>query len=150
MKKKEIPVLIDLAAIASYEGIQDDPIQMMTTGTLSHPEEDLYLLHYRESQPDEETGALQEFDVQLILKRDQVTMNRSGVFSNTMMFRKNHRYEGAYHTPYGDLSLAMLPREVRCELGEDAGRVHLKYELSMQGNYASSNELRLEYRIREN
>lgn len=139
-----IPVMVNLAALASYDGVTDDPMQMLISGEV-FPGKDAITLQYTESYEDEESGKLAEAEIQLILGKNQVTMNRRGDFSNTMLFKKNRRYETIYHTPYGDLPMAVIPREVLCDVKPEAGKVHLRYELSMQGNYASTNELHLEY-----
>ena len=142
--RHEIPVLINLASMASYDGMTEDPLQMMTTGVLV-PGKDSLLLRYVENQEDESTGEVMVSEIQLELRKDQVMMNRMGEFSTTMLFRRNKRYETTMRTPYGDLPMAVFSRDVRCELGKENGKVHLRYELSMQGAYASTNELHLEY-----
>jgi len=147
-KKEGIPVLVNMASMASYDGMTDDPIQVITTGTL-FPKKEYLLLRYTENQEDEATGEVMESEIHLVMKKNQVTMNRMGQFANTMLFQPNRRYETVFRTPYGDLPMAVQTREVRCNLGEENGNVHLKYEISMQGAYASTNELHLEYRVNE-
>ena len=146
MKANEqgIPVLINLASVASYEGMTDEPMQVITTGVL-YQRENCYQLQYRENQEDEQDGSVMESEICLVLKKDQVTMNRMGEYSNTMLFQKNKRFETDYRTPFGNLPMAVYARNVQCELGSRKGKVHLVYELSMQGSYASTNELHLEY-----
>ena len=146
--KQGIPVLSNLASMVSYHGTQQDPLQVVTTGKL-YLQGKQSLLRYKESVEDEETGRMSEDDVQLILGKNQVTMNRSGEYNNTMVFQKKRRFETTYRTPYGELPMAVYSRDVRCDLGKDSGKVHLVYELSMQGAYASTNELHLEYAATE-
>ena len=55
------------------------------------------------------------------------------------------RFEGVYKTPFGEMDMAVYARGVRCDIGEAKGSVHLKYQLDIQGAYASTNELHLEY-----
>ena len=43
------------------------------------------------------------------------------------------------------MDMAVFARGVRCDIGEKKGSVHLKYQLDIQGAYASMNELHLEY-----
>ena len=147
--KKEKPVFINLTAMASYEGIQDYPIQFMTTGTLSRPEKEHYVIRYRESTTDEDTGKLVHADIELDLRKNQVIMTRSGDFSSIMVFSKDQRFEGQYSTPYGNMDMAVYTRQLKCALGEREGTMHLKYQLNLQGAYASTNELHLEYRSEE-
>ena len=123
------PVFINLLAIARYDHMPDYPIQLMTVGKLKYTNPDEIRLEYQESQQDEETGE--------ILKGD---------FSNTMVFVKGQRFEGVYRTPYGEMDMAVFTREAACRFGRSEGNMHLKYQLDIQGSYASTNELHLEYR----
>jgi len=146
MRKKEKPVLIRMTAMASYEGIQDDPIRFMTTGTMTQPGKEHYVIRYRESQQDEETGETVNSDIELDLQKNRVIMTRSGEFASTMVFARDQRFEGNYRTPYGDMNMAVYTRHLSCALGETGGSVSLRYQLNLQGAYASTNELHLEYR----
>ena len=144
-KIREIPVMVNMASLASYNGFTDDPMQVMTMGRLI-PWRDTMQLQYIESQKDEVTGEVMESEIQLLMKKDQVTMHRrGGEFQNTMMFRRNKRYETVYQTPFGEIPMAVHTRDIRCDLGKSMGKLYLKYELSMNGAYASTNELHLEY-----
>ena len=144
--EKQTPVLINLLAIARYDHTPDYPIQFMTTGTLRYINQDEALLQYVESQQDEETGEIIHSDIILSVLDGRITMERKGDFSNTMVFARGQRFEGVYHTPYGEMDLAVFTKEAVCRFGKDDGSVHLKYQLNIQGNYSSSNELHLEYK----
>lgn len=141
----EKPVLINLLAIARYDHAPDYPIQFMTKGKLRLGDEANAVLEYTESQQDEETGEITTAQVTLSLEKNRVTMTRNGDYSNTMVFVPEQRFEGVYQTPYGAMDMAVFSRGVRCDIGDRKGSVHLKYQLDIQGAYASSNELHLEY-----
>ena len=145
------PVFINLLAIARYDHMPDYPIQFMTVGNLIYSGPDDARLQYVESQQDEETGEIIKADVCLSLRDGRITMERKGDFSNTMVFAKGQRFESVYHTPYGEMDMAVFTKEAACRFGQAEGNIHLKYQLNIQGNYASTNELHLEYRAeREN
>ena len=146
MKKNGTAVYINLTALASYNGGTDDPIQFITTGTLTRPEKEHYVIRYRESQEDEETGKMMDSDIELDLHKNRVMMTRSGDFASTMVFSRDRRFEGKYKTPYGDMDMAVDTRQLTCALGDREGTMHLKYHLNIQGSYASTNELHLVYR----
>ena len=141
----EKPVLINLLAIARYDHAPDYPIQFMTKGKLRIGDEEKAVLEYTESQQDEETGEITTAQVTLSMEKNRVTMTRNGDYSNTMVFVPEQRFEGVYQTPYGAMDMAVFSRRVRCDIGDRKGFVHLKYQLDIQGAYASSNELHLEY-----
>ena len=143
---EEKTVLINLLAIARYDHAPDYPIQFITRGKLRMGENDKEaVLEYTESQQDEETGEIATALVTLMLEKNRVTMTRKGDYSNTMVFVPEQRFEGVYQTPFGTMDMAVYSRGVQCDIGERKGSVHLKYQLDIQGAYASSNELHLEY-----
>ena len=146
MESKHTPVFINLLAIAKYDQMPDYPIQFMTTGKLYYKNPGEALLQYVESQEDEATGAITSADISLSMTDGKITMQRSGDYSNTMVFSNGKRFEGVYRTPYGEVDMAVFTREAACRIGNREGSLHLKYQLQIQGNYASTNELHLEYR----
>ena len=139
MYMKPIPVLVTLSSYAKGEhGEKEQPIKLMCHGKLK-PTADGCMLKYQEVQQDD-TGATQTQDVILnIQQKDgpRVTMTRMGDYGTTMVFVKDRRFEGAYHTPYGDLALALYAMQVQCKVEEDHGHVHLEYQLDMQGSYSA-------------
>ncbi len=148
--ERHTPVFINLLAIARYEHSPDYPIQFMTTGKLFYRNPDEALIQYVESQQDEETGEITESNISLSFQDGRITMERTGDFSNTMVFSRGQRYEGVYRTPYGEMDMAVFTKEAAARIGSTEGSMHLKYQLDIQGSYASSNELHLEYRADRN
>ena len=142
---KKTPVLINLLAIAKYDQMPDYPIQFMTKGMLHYRDNGDAEIAYTETQQDEDSGEIVQSDIILNCSNQRVTMERKGDFSNTMVFANGVRFEGKYQTPYGDMGLAVFARKVECNIGEKKGAIHLKYQLDIQGNYTSTNELHLEY-----
>lgn len=146
---RKTPVFINLLAIARYDHMPDYPIQFMTVGNLSFSDPGEALLQYVESQQDEETGEITRSDISLSLRDGKITMERKGPFANTLVFAKGQRFEGVYHTPYGEMDMAVYTKEATCKFGRKEGNIHLKYQLNVQGSYASTNELHLEYRAEQ-
>ena len=145
MKNKRTSVFINLTALASYHGAIDDPVQFITTGTLTRPEKEHYIIRYRESQEDADTGEMVNSDIELDMRKNRVIMTRTGEFASTMVFAPDRHFEGKYRTPYGDMDMAVFTRQLNCALGDQEGTMHLKYQLNIQGSYASTNELHLVY-----
>jgi len=146
MEQAYQPVWINLMAIASYDHMPEYPIQFMTAGKLWYKSPEEALLRYTESMQDEATGEITTNEVSLSVAGGRVLLNREGPVSNSMVFAENQRYEGTYHTPYGEMAMGVMARGVSCDMGPEKGSVHLRYELNLQGAYTSTNELHLAYR----
>ena len=109
-------------------------------------ENGVYTLLYPETQESEDGAAVTQ-DIKLTMTPSRVTMTREGAFSTTMIFVRGQRFEGAYHTPYGDLEMAVFATKVDCRLAPHAGSVNLQYTLDMQGAFAAMNTLELTYAV---
>ena len=139
MENKVIPVIVTLSSYTRGENSEkEQPIRLMCRGKLK-PTTDGCMLRYQEIQQ-EDTGETVAQTVILNIQQTpepRVTMTRLGDFGTTMAFVKDRRFEGAYHTPYGDLGLALYAMQVQCKVAEDHGIVHLEYQLDMQGSYSA-------------
>ena len=79
------------------------------------------------------------------MKDGVVTMNREGEFTTSMIFSQGNRYEGSYNTPYGSLEMGVFPTQVKYNVDDARGEVVLKYQLDIQGQYASMREMRIRF-----
>ena len=113
MKKQDkTPVLINLVStIRDEEGEQEAPMQLFCRGELKKTASG-YLIRYQESMPTEDDSEMVTSDVILSLSEHRVTMSRPGEYGTTMVFVKDQRFEGAYHTPFGDMAMAVFPTQV--------------------------------------
>ncbi len=137
MDNKPTPVIVTLSSYTRGEhGEREDILKLMCHGGLRAVSNG-YLLRYTEVQTDEESGQPIAQDVMLQLQKGRVSMTRMGDFGTTMVFVKDTRFEGAYHTPYGDLAMALYALHVHTDLNDDKGSIHLEYQLDMQGSYAA-------------
>ena len=145
MESDLIPVRLTLVSSSrDDDGAVDEPIRIMTTGKLK-PTTTGFMLRYVESATDDYTGEITSSPVTLTLQPDRVVMNRAGEFGSTMVFVKDTRFQGLYHTPYGDMGLALYTTHVYCKAGRDKGTVRLEYQIDMNGRYAATQTIALDY-----
>lgn len=136
-----IPVLMTLSGRAFGGAVEEEEaVDLMTTGML-YPLKEGWKLTYTETQPEDNTTT----EITLLMGRDRVVMTRSGDYASSMVFRKDRRFEGSYHTPFGSLSMAVFATRVDVNMTREHGTVVLEYQLDLQGNYAAMHELRLTY-----
>ena len=83
--------------------------------------------------------------VSLTIQPGRVVMNRSGEFCTSLVFVKDTRFEGLYHTPYGDMGLALYTTHVYSRITEEKGTVHLEYQIDMLGGYNTTQIIHLDY-----
>ena len=140
-----IPVRLTLTSSSRDDtGAEDTPIRIMTTGQLK-PTPSGYMLRYVERATDDDTGEITSSPVMLTLQPERVVMSRAGQFGTTMVFVKDTRFEGLYHTPYGDMGLALYTTHVYCKASAEKGTMRLEYQIDMHGRYAATQMISLDY-----
>lgn len=134
-----IPVLISLKSNAHRdEAAEDETMSMLTSGQLE-VDDTTAIIRYEESIDE----SLPPQPVEIRVENETVTMNRGGSYSAQMVFRLGCRYEGQYHTPYGDMDLALYCTRLGYDLGDDGGALELSYQLDINGKFAAMHEMEL-------
>ena len=144
MDDQAIPVLVSLQSSAAPEGEEPETISLMTAGEL-HKTTEGYRLRYEETL-DESVPPTQ---VELILENGVATMHRMGDYDVNMVFRKGQRYEGQYHTPYGDMDLALYCTKVQYTVTPKEGDLRLQYQLDINGQFVAMHKLELSFSPKE-
>ncbi|MBQ2952126.1 MAG: DUF1934 domain-containing protein [Clostridia bacterium] len=130
------PVMVNVVSFSRVGEEEETPMRLRCSGQM-RPTSGGCMLRYREVQTEESTGETLVQDVVLNIQPDRVSMTRMGDYGTTLVFVRERRFEGAYHTPFGDLALALYTTQLDVRLNADGGSVHLEYQLDMQGNYAA-------------
>ena len=135
----QIPVLISISSNAHRdETVEDETMTMLTSGQLEL-EDEKAVIRYEESI-DESVPPQQ---VTVTIENECATMTRGGVYATQMVFRMGSRYEGLYHTPYGDMELAVYCTRLGYDLGEDGGTLEISYQLDLNGKFAAMHDMEL-------
>lgn len=133
-----LPVLIAITASARQDDGQDEPMGMLTSGTLKL-DGGRAVLSYEETLDE----SLPPQPVTVTVEGDTVSMSRSGAFETSMVFCKGRRFEGQYRTPLGEMELAVYCTRLKADIGAEGGDILLGYQLDLNGQFASMNELEL-------
>lgn len=136
MADKIKPVLVTLMSYTRAGDEEDAPMRIRCSGQMRLTTGGC-MLRYTEVQTEEGTGATLSQDVILNIQPDRVTMTRLGDYGTTLVFVRDRRFEGSYHTPFGELAVALYTTQLSVQHGPEGGNVHLEYQLDMQGNYAA-------------
>lgn len=117
---------------------EDETLTMLTSGVLEL-EDNRAVIRYEETL--EEGMPAQH--VTVTIANGAATMSRNGDYATDMVFRMGCRYEGQYHTPYGDMELAVYCTRLRYDLAEDGGELLLSYQLDLNGRFAAVHDMEL-------
>lgn len=149
MPESKRSVLVSVTAESHDDhGASEGAMGLIMPGTLAD-RPDGVLLRYEETLEDENDHTSVTHDVRLLLRRGHVTLLRKGPYSMMLVLEKGKRYETTYHTPYGDMPMAVYPTVVDCRLKENGGRVELVYQLDLQGGFAAERRMVIVYALQK-
>lgn len=124
----EQDVIISIKGRQSGEGVDEEPIELVTAGKLESLGESCYTLSYQESAVTGFAGTLTTIQVE----PRRVTLQRVGAVNSQMVFEEGRRHLSMYDTPYGALSVGIHTRKLRSTLNDDGGEVEVRYALEIE------------------
>lgn len=123
--------------------ITEDRMEFITEGKLYERGDSKYVI-YDES----EFSGFPGCKTSLKLTGDCIRMKRIGSqvgFGMEFIFEKGKRFNGKYHTPYGNLDMEVLTNDVINNLSEEGfGDVNIDYHVSLNGMAEGRNKLKIE------
>ena len=129
-------VLITVTSIQRDENGQDSTIELVSPGKYYERNGVGYLL-YEES----ELTGLEGVTTLIKLYPDYAVLVRMGKLKQRQTFKRGHRDETKYETPYGNLELTIETRELTDRLADGIGHIVIGYDVALKGIWQGYNEL---------
>ena len=73
-----------------------------------------------------------------------VTVIKGGEMSHNLILEQGQRHRCEYRTPYGNMTLGIYTERVEIELDDNGGSISVSYNIDIENELASTNELTLE------
>lgn len=124
MKKK---VMLSIRGEQKYEGQEPDVIELVTEGALEYRDGG-WDLSYEESDLTGLEGVTTTFRV----KKDQITLTRTGKLSSQMVFRVGLFHESLYQMDFGALMITVCATRVEDTITEQGGTIDLTYGIDIE------------------
>ncbi len=137
-----IPVLVSIHSSVRRDDDSEEPISLMTTGTLTLQEDSAFVT-YQETLDE----SIPPQTVVVTVKDDMVTMHREGDYSTQMVFQRGQRYECEYHMPFGSMEMAVFCTRLHYDLAEDGGEILLVYQMDMGGQFAGMHTMHMQIMV---
>jgi uncharacterized beta-barrel protein YwiB (DUF1934 family) len=145
MNFMEKEVIISIRGAQSFEDLDDDVIELVTSGTLSRTDTG-YHLSYQETELTGLGGTTTTFHVETDRK---VTLIRLGEVNSQMVFEEQKKHISAYETPYGAMTVGVAAHRVSADLSETGGTLEIDYALEIDHAIAGENHFRIQVRMAE-
>ena len=86
----------------------------------------------------------------LLVKPDEVVIDRKGSLQSRMVFREGSKNDFVYSTPYGSAMMGVDTRRIRHSFNEAGGSMEIDFIVNMEHTFVAQNRFRLNVREIQN
>jgi len=136
---------MDKRVVLTVTGVQriageDKTVELVTMGRF-FKEGSTYFIEYEDSII---TG-FEGNKTLITINGDKILLERIGSYKTHILFEKGKKYVNCYDTPFGMHEMGIYPTSIELSMGQSQGKLDLKYQLDIGGQYAGANELSVSY-----
>ena len=141
MEEKKLPVMLSIRGEQYFDDVDPDATELMTEGTLTLREGNLYLA-YQESELTGMEGTTTTFAVE----GPRVTLMRTGSVNSQMVFEEGKQHTSLYETPFGELTVDIQTSKLIHNLSERGGLMEIKYSIAVEHTVTGRNCFKIQVR----
>ncbi len=116
-------------------------IELITEGEFEY-EDGLYYADYDES---EATG-LEGCHTNIEIGADYMSIARTGSMNTTMLYIQGRKTHSMYHTPYGEMLVAIYTKKLDVNVNETGGTITAEYIIELNDKPCGDNKLEITIR----
>lgn len=131
-------VLISVQGTQRFPEGHEDKMEFITLGTY-HLRQGTFYLVYHES----EVTGMEGVTTSVRVRGEHISLNRMGTMEFKQEFQPGVLHRGTYVTPFGTLWLSVFTKRTECDLTVQGGRISLEYDLFVDDELLSQNELKI-------
>lgn len=130
-------VLITISGFR-LDGSEEEDIELITSGQYFNKSGKDYILYEEYLQElDEATKC------NIIIDDDKVNIIKHGPANVHMIFDKLKRNSSYYNTPFGNLLMGFNTTDLKIEKEEEEMRIFIKYNIDINNQHVSENDIRI-------
>lgn len=130
-------VIIEVKGTQSA-GDMYDSMEIITPGTYNYRNGVCYIMYHEYNE-----GSKTPVKNMIKITDDKIELVKRGEYNVNMVFGDGKENTSCYKTPFGEIFIGILTRSKQIVFLDDKLTIDIKYRLSMNGEYASDNEIRI-------
>lgn len=120
-------VVISIHSVHSVDRDDEDTMDFTTDGLYSY-DSGIGTLSYFES----EVTGLEGTCTSVLVKPDEIVVDRDGSMKSRMVFREGAKNSFVYNTPYGCATMGVDTRRIKQSFNENGGSMEIDYIIDME------------------
>ena len=134
-------VVVSVIGIQRDQAGEENRLELIAVGR-HYKKNDIDYIRYEESA----VSGLEGTKTTLKISDKRLLLLRSGKVQQRMVFQQDAVSDSLYRTPLGNFNLSVKTNKLTVELSEGLGQIQVAYELLLDGQWQSANQLVIEIR----
>ena len=119
-------------------GDMSDTLEVITPGTYNYKNGTCYVMYHEYPE-----DAKEPVKTMLKITDDKIEMIKRGEYNVNMVFGDGSENLAYYNTPFGQLLIGIVTKSMKIEGEDNRVKISIEYMLTMNGEYASDNEIEI-------
>ena len=137
----EKKVIISISGMQTYEGLDRDSSEFVTSGIYTTCDNGDSFLRYRES----ELTGLGNTETTFHVAPDRVEITRTGEVNTHMLFKEGTKYFSMYKSPVGTVTVGVNTQSLTKKLREDGGDIEITYATDIDRSVIGVNIVKVRF-----
>lgn len=138
-------VLLTIVSRQQFQDAEPETTQLLTQGTLRECSGVLEL-SYAETELTGLSGTTTTF----CIEPERIVLKRSGALTSQMVFALGQEDCSLYDMGFGALMIAVRTQELQNEMGENGGKLRVRYTIAVENETAGEIEYRITVKQKKN
>lgn len=137
-------VLLTISGLQLMDGDEEAPVELVTTGNYYYQNGKHYILY--DELVEGHTGHIQNT---IKIGTNTLEVIKKGLSRVHMVFEKDKKSLSTYSTPFGDMTVGILPHRIKIEESETDIDVEVGYSLDINERYLAACSIRLNVKSKD-
>ena len=129
--------------VKSNISVEEESIEVMTPGVFTVLKNG-FKAEYEETK----LSGMEGTKTTMIINKDSFELMRCGSTETHMIFDRNNQSMSLYKTPYGNMTVTIDTKQLKIDVDEDGGNIHIVYTLLIECQQKIETDLNVDIKVK--
>ncbi|MBE6062264.1 MAG: DUF1934 domain-containing protein [Clostridium butyricum] len=129
--------------VKSNISVEEDSIEVITPGVFTVLKNG-FKAEYEETK----LSGMEGTKTTMMINKNSFELIRCGSTETQMIFDRNNKSMSLYKTPYGNMTITIDTKQMKIDVDENGGNIHIVYTLQIEGQQKIETDLNVNIKVK--
>ena len=129
--------------VKSYISVEEESIEVITPGVFTVLKNG-FKAEYEETK----LSGMEGTKTTMMINKNSFELIRCGSTETQMIFDRNNQSMSLYKTPYGNMTVTIDTKQLKIDVDENGGSIHIVYTLLIEGQQKIETDLNVDIKVK--